>query len=126
MSTTIQEGKFLSDLLGAHDISDFVPEVVGVSPTSPPLERGDVVCMIAASQDITLAGSQGTKPADAYGILLDYAINPVTQPNVNATVARSGVFDATMLRVDASVTLAAFAPQLRSIGIFLEKLNLVK
>jgi len=31
MSTIVQEGLFLSELLGAHDISDFVPEVVGIS-----------------------------------------------------------------------------------------------
>jgi len=99
MSTTIQEGKFLSDLLGAHDISDFVLEVVGLSATSPQLERGDVVCRMADGT-MTLAGSQGTLPADVCGIVLDYAVvpgsavNPVEPPNFS--VARSGVFDATM------------------------------
>jgi glycine/D-amino acid oxidase-like deaminating enzyme len=39
-----------------------------------------------------------------------------------ASVARSGVYDATQLRVDPSATLRDFADRLRERGIFLEKL----
>jgi hypothetical protein len=123
MSTTIQEGKFLSDLLGAHDISDFVAEVVTVSQGTD-LERGDVLAMTAAKQ-VTLVGMQGTTPDQCYGILLDYAWNAGSLPVDTVTVARSGVFDATQLRVGGTVTLAQCESQLRLIGIFLEKLALV-
>jgi hypothetical protein len=123
MNGTITQGMLLSELLGAHDISDFVTEVVPVSPTSPRLQRGDVVCKVGAGE-VTLAGAESSVAATVYGIVLDPVIDP-TQPNPTASVARSGVYDATMLRVDASTTLAVFAEQLRVIGIFLEKLPLV-
>jgi hypothetical protein len=124
MSQIVQEVKFLSDLLGAHDLSDFVTEVLGLSPTSPALQRGDVVCKLA-SGDVTLAGAELSTPVTVYGIVLDFAVDP-TAPNPIASVARGGVYDATALRVDASTNLAAFADQLRVIGIFLEKLPLVQ
>jgi len=74
---------------------------------------------------VVLAGSAGSTPADVYGVVLDFTAPTASEPTIrNCTVARSGVFDATMLRVDASTNLAAFAPQLRAIGIFLEKLQL--
>jgi hypothetical protein len=124
MSTITQEGLFLSELLGAHDISDFVPKVVGISAAvTGLLERGDVVCMMA--DGVVLAGSAGSTPADVYGVVLDFTAPTAAEPTIrNCTVARSGVFDATMLTVDASTNLSAFAPQLRAIGIFLEKLVL--
>ena len=124
MSTIVQEGLFLSELLGAHDISDFVPEVVGISAAvTGLLERGDVVCMLA--DGVVLVGSAGSTPAEVYGIVLDFTAPTAAEPTIrNCTVARSRVFDATMLRVDASTTLTAFAAQLRVIGIFLEKLQL--
>lgn len=40
----MQEPKYLGELLGAADLSDFVTQVETVSPTSPALLRGDVVC----------------------------------------------------------------------------------
>jgi hypothetical protein len=123
MSQIVQQGPFLSDLLGAHDLSDFVTGVVGVSPTSPPLQRGDVVCKVGAGE-VTLAGAELSTADTVYGIILDVVVDP-TKPNPTASVARSGVYDATALRVDASTNLAAFADQLRVIGIFLEKLALV-
>jgi hypothetical protein len=36
----ILSGKWLSDIIGAHDLSDFVMEVQNVSPTSPPPSSG--------------------------------------------------------------------------------------
>jgi hypothetical protein len=118
-----QTGLTLGELLGAHDLSDFVSEVVGVSPTSPALQRGDVVCKLATGL-VTLAGAELSTAADVYGIVLDPAVDP-TVANAEATVARSGVYDATTLRVNAGSTLASFADQLRRVGIFLEKLALV-
>jgi hypothetical protein len=42
-----------------------------------------------------------------------------------ASVARSGVYDATQLLLDESVSLRDFADRLRERGIFLEKLEMV-
>jgi hypothetical protein len=46
-SVTVQSGKLLGDILAAHDISDFVMQVESVSPASPMLGRGAVVCRLA-------------------------------------------------------------------------------
>jgi hypothetical protein len=126
MSTVTQEGRYLSDLLGAHDLSDFVPEVVGISASQTvPLERGSVVCMLA--DGVVLAGSGGSTPAQVYGIVLDFTVPTAADPSItNCPVARSGVYDASMLKVDATVRLADFELELRSLGIFLEKLALVQ
>lgn len=117
-------GKFVSDLIGAHDISDFITEVVLVSPLSPVLSRGAVVCK-KTDGTVTLAGAEATLPAEAYGIVLDNHIDPAVSGGARASIARSGVFDATQLMVDATVQLRNFADQLRVVGIFLEKLPLV-
>jgi hypothetical protein len=121
MSVNLLAPTPLSNLLGAHDVSDFVPEVVDVSPTSPALVRGAVVCKLASGK-VTLAGAEASTAAQAYGIVLDASIDPTVQPTPTATVARSGVFNAVYLSVDPSVQLSAFADQLRLIGIFVEQL----
>jgi hypothetical protein len=118
-----QTGLMLSELLGAHDLSDFVSEVVGVSPTSPALQRGDVVCKLANGL-VTLAGAELSTAAMVYGIVLEPSIDP-TAANPFATVARSGVYDATVLRANAGTTIASLADDLRNKGILLEKLALV-
>ena len=63
-------------------------------------------------------------PDDVFGIVLDPGIDP-SPGTATASVARSGVYDATQLLVDSSVTLADFADRLRERGIFLEKLEMV-
>jgi hypothetical protein len=115
--------KFLSDIIGAHDLSDFVMEVQNVSPTSPILLRGAVVCR-KADNTVTLAGAEGTGPDDVFGIVLEPAIDP-SSGDATASLARSGVYDATQLLVDDSVSLRDFADRLRERGIFLEKLEMV-
>jgi hypothetical protein len=72
---------------------------------------------------VTLAGAEGTGADDVFGIVLDPVIDPSSRATVS--VGRSGVYDATQLLVDPSVTLADFADRLRERGIFLEKLQLV-
>jgi hypothetical protein len=116
-------GKFLSDLIGAHDLSDFVTEVQNVSATSPILYRGAVVCR-KADHTVTLAGAEGTGADDVFGIVLDPVIDPLSG-GATASVGRSGVYDATQLLVDDSASLADFADRLRERGIFLEKLEMV-
>jgi hypothetical protein len=59
-----------------------------------------------------------------FGIVLDPGIDP-SPGTATASVARSGVYDATQLLVDSSVTMADFADRLRERGIFLEKLEMV-
>jgi hypothetical protein len=117
-------GKWLSDIIGAHDLSDFVMEVQNVSASSPPLLRGAVVCR-KADGTVTLAGAEGTGPNDVFGISLELEIDPMGG-GATASVARSGVYDGTQLRVDPSATLRDFADRLREKGIFLEKLELVR
>ena len=119
----IRSGKWLSDIIGAADLSDFVMEMQNVSADSPLLLRGAVVCRLADGS-MTLAGSQGTTPDDVFGIVLEPGIDP-SSGGATASVARSGVYDATQLLVDDSVTLAEFADRLRERGIFLEKLEMV-
>jgi len=53
----------VSDIIGAHDLSDFVMEVQNVSPTSPVLYRGSVACR-KADGTVTLAGAEGSGPDD--------------------------------------------------------------
>ena len=73
MSINILSGKFLSDIIGAHDLSDFVMEVQNVSASSPILLRGAVVCR-KADNTVTLAGAEGTTPNDVFGIVLEPAM----------------------------------------------------
>jgi hypothetical protein len=121
-SVNILSGKYLSDIIGAHDLSDFVMQVYALSPTSPDLYRGSVVCR-KADGSMTLAGAEGTGTDDVFGITLEPVIVP--RGGGVASVARSGVYDATQLLVDPSATLADFAHKLRERGIFLEKLEMV-
>jgi hypothetical protein len=124
MDLNILSGPYLSDLIGAHDLSDFVLEVQNVSASSPSFLRGAVVCR-KADGTMTLAGAEGTGPDDVFGISLEPVIDP-SSGGATASVARSGVYDATQLRVDPSTTLRDFADRLRERGIFLEKLELVE
>ena len=126
MSTSIQSGKPLSDLIGAHDLSDFVLQVEFVSPLSPILDRGSVVCRLANGQ-MTLAGTQATGPDEVYGIVVDFQVDPTKDaPNLTTcSVARSGVYNAEALIVNNTEHLKDYEDQLRSIGIFLEKLELL-
>ena len=62
--------------------------------------------------------------SNRFGILLDVAIDP-SSGAATASVARSGVYDATQLAVDPSAQLEDFADRLREIGIFLKKLEMV-
>jgi hypothetical protein len=87
------------------------------------LLRGAVVFR-KGDNTVTLAGAEGTGPDDVFGIVLDPGIDP-SPGTATAGVARSGVYDATQLLVDSSVTLADFADRLRERGIFLEKLEMV-
>ncbi len=119
-SVTVQSGKLLGDILAAHDIGDFVMQVESVSPASPMLERGAVVCRLA-NGFVTLAGAEATTPADVWGVVLDYQIDPAA-PESTASVARSGVFDATQLVVDAGQNLAEYEIRMRDRGLFIEKL----
>ena len=73
---------------------------------------------------MTLAGAEETEPDEVFGIVLDLAIDP-SAGTQTASVARSGVYDATQLTVDPGAQLADFADRLREIGIFLEKLEMV-
>jgi len=119
----ILSGKYLSDIIGAHDLSDFVMQVYNVSAGSPVLVRGAVVCR-KADGTVTLAGAEGSGPDDVFGIALNLVIDP-DAGYATTSVARSGVYDATQLVVDESVELQDFADRLRERGIFLEKLEMV-
>jgi hypothetical protein len=116
-------GKFLSDLVGTHDLSDFVTEVQNVSPTSPILYRGAVVCR-KADGTMTLAGAEATGSDEVFGIVLDPVIDP-SSGGATASVSRSGVYDVTQLLVDDSASLRDYADRLRERGIFLEKLEIM-
>jgi hypothetical protein len=119
----ILSGKYLSDIIGAHDLSDFVMEVQLVSASSHVLVRGAVVCR-KADGTVTLAGAEGTGPDDVFGIVLNFGTDP-SSGGATASVARSGVYDAVQLTVDPGVELRDFADRLRERGIFLEKLEMV-
>ena len=54
-----------------------------------------------------------------FGIVLEPGIDP-NGGYATASVARSGVYDATQLLVDESASLADFADRLRERGIFLK------
>ena len=119
-----QSGKFLSDIIGAHDLSDFVMQVETYSPTGPTIDRGGVVCRLANGH-VTLAGAEETTPDDVYGILLDFGFTPESEAEPKSvSIARSGVYAADQLSVDPSTNLRAFEEALRGKGIFLEKLAL--
>jgi hypothetical protein len=122
-SINLLSGKYLSDIIGAHDLSDFVMQVYNVSADSPVLVRGAVVSR-KADGTMTLAGAEGTGPDDVFGIVLEVVIDP-EGGMATASVARSGVYDATQLLVDDSVSLRDFADRLRERRIFLEKLEMV-
>ena len=94
-------GKYLGDIVGAADLSDFVMEVQNVSASSPLLLRGAVVCRLSNGL-VTLAGAEGTGPDDVS-----------SSGTATASVARSGVYDAVQLLVDPSVSLRDFADRLR-------------
>ena len=70
-------------------------EMQNVSPTSLLLLRGAVVCR-KADGTVTLAGAESTTPDDVFGIVLEPGIDP-TNGEATASVARSGVYDATQL-----------------------------
>lgn len=122
----IQSGKPLSDIIGAHDLSDFVLQVENVSPLSPILDRGSVVCRLPNGQ-MTLAGTQATGVEDVYGVVLDFQVDPTRDAPAITTcsVARSGVFNAEQLIVNNDANLKDYEDRLREIGIFLEKLELL-
>jgi hypothetical protein len=122
---TVEQGMWVSDLIGAHDRDDFVLEVRQVSPTSPVLDRGAVVCKLANGL-MTLAGAEGTGVADVYGINVDYAVvpRPATEGLAPAGIARNGVFKAPNLTVNLGSDLKDYETRLREIGIFLEQLEL--
>jgi hypothetical protein len=82
-----------------------------------------VVCR-KADGTVTLAGAEGSGPDDVFGIVLEPGIDP-TGGYATASVARSGVYDATQLLVDDFASLAEFADRLRERGIFLEKLEMI-
>jgi hypothetical protein len=86
---TMESPAFLSDLIGAHDAGDFALQVEKVSPTSPPLKRGSIVCLLAG-ETVTLAGAEASTPDTAYGIVLDPEVDP-TKPDLQCSVARNGV-----------------------------------
>jgi len=71
-----------------------------------------------------MAGAEGTGPDDVFGIALEPGIDPVSGYAI-ASVARSGVYDATQLLVDDSASLRDYGDRLRERGIFLEKLEMV-
>src|SRR6516164_4876942 len=106
----ILSGKYLSDIVGAHDLSDFVMQVYNVSADSPVLVRGAFVCR-KDDGTMTLAGAEETEPDEVFGIVLDLAIDP-SAGTQTASVARSGVYDATQLTVDPGAQLADFADRL--------------
>ena len=58
------------------------------------------------------------------GLFLEPGIDP-SGGGATASVARSGVYDATQLLVDESASLRDYADRLRERGIFLEELELV-
>ena len=111
----------LSDLIGAHDVSDFVTEAMAVNPDSLPVTRGAVVCK-GADGAVSLADDAET----VYGVVLDSSVPSALNPEIQTcSVARSGVFDATSLHVAEGSNLKDFEERLRELGIFLEKLPLV-
>jgi len=55
MSPVVQEGISLGDLLGAHDVGDFLVEVCGASPVMF-LERGDILAKVAGTGHVTIVG----------------------------------------------------------------------
>jgi hypothetical protein len=122
-NANILQGRSLSDLVGAADLSDFVMEVRNVSGGSPLFVRGAVVCR-KDDQTVTLAGAEGTGPDEVFGIVLNFMVNP-EGGFATASVGRSGVYDATQLVVDPRTDLSAFADRLRERGIFLEKLPML-
>jgi hypothetical protein len=120
-SVTVQSGKMLSEIIGAHDISDFVMQVENVSPGSPMLNRGAIVCK-GTDGFVTLAGSQGSGPNDVYGIVLDFMVDS-SHPEATCSVARSGVFNAPALELEAGQNIYDYEVALRVKGIFLEKIG---
>lgn len=119
-NVVVQSGKLLSEIIGAHDISDFVLQVEVVSPTSPMLERGAIVARLANGM-VTLGGAEGSLPADVWGIVLDFQVDSTT-PEASVSCARSGVFDATQLVLDAGQNLNDWEVPMRDRGLFLEKI----
>lgn len=95
-------------------------DVQNVSIGSPFLRRGSLVCRLP-NNTVTLAGAEGTGPDSVFGIVLDYAMD--ANAGLAVSVARSGVYDATQLIVDPSVSLEQFEDQLRIKGIFLQRSN---
>jgi hypothetical protein len=68
--------------------------------------------------------SEGTGPDEVFGIVLEPGIDP-NGGYATASVARSGVYDATQVLVDDSASLRDYADRLRERGIFLEKLEML-
>jgi hypothetical protein len=113
----------LGDLMGAYDQAHWQTQVSEIKSGIGVLTRGTVLATGTAGDIGKLVKLTAGTEAQAYGILLDPAIDtaaPFTDGTVTGSIAKAGSFRGPALIVPAGVDAGLIAVALRGRGIFVE------
>lgn len=113
----------LGDILGAHHDGNFNTQVSEIKAGIGVLTRGTILASGTGADIGKLVKLSATTEANAYGILLDPAIDTAavySDGSVTGSIAKSGTFKGSALIVPAGVDAGLIAVALRGRGIFIE------
>jgi hypothetical protein len=120
---TYQTPVNLGDILGAHHDGNFNTQVSEIKAGIGVLTRGTILASGTGADIGKLVKLSATTEANAYGILLDPAIDTAaafSDGSVTGSIAKSGTFKGSALIVPAGVDAGLIAVALRGRGIFVE------
>jgi hypothetical protein len=120
---TYQTPVNLGDILGAHHDGNFNTQVSEIKAGIGVLTRGTILASGTGADIGKLVKVSATTEANAYGILLDPAIDTAavySDGSVTGSIAKSETFKGSALIVPAGVDAGLIAVALRGRGIFVE------
>jgi hypothetical protein len=113
----------LGDILGAHHDGNFQTQVSEIKAGIGTLKRGTILATGSGADIGKLVLLTPTTEAQAYGILLDEAIDTAVafgDGSVTGSIAKKGSFKGSALLVPTGVDAGLIAVSLRGRGIFVE------
>ena len=113
----------LGDILGAHHDGNLQTAVMEIKAGIGVLGRGTILAAGSGADVGKLVKVSATTEANAYGILLDPAVDTAAafgDGSVTGSIAKAGSFRGPALIVPAGVDAGLIAVALRGRGIFIE------
>ncbi len=123
MATTYILPQNLGDILGAHHDGNLQTAVLDIKGGIGILKRGTILASGSGADVGKLVLLSATTEVNAYGILLDPAIDTsvsYSDGSVTGSIAKAGSFKGSQLIVPAGVDAGLIAVALRGRGIFVE------